>query len=217
MNTILFCHIPKCGGTSINSVLQKKYKENYTWYCHRILQYDIDNYINNYKFTIIRDPVQKLVSLYFYQKNIIERLEKQKNLNTYQCGNFNKIKNLYDKYNIFDIQTFLNNYEIFYKNEIEQYIDNLEYINSVKDMSCYYICGYLPQYLFICDDNENILVDDVFNIDNLSPLNEKLHINTNVKLNTHKNSTDNYNKHVTEKDIHMIRNIYAKDYQLFLD
>ena len=33
-------------------------------------------------------------------------------------------------------------------------------------MSVFYVAGYLPQYLYICDNNKKILVDDVIDIKN---------------------------------------------------
>ena len=69
---ILFCHIPKCGGTSVNSSIEKISPLEYHYYIHRILQYDINSYTDYYKFSIIRDPIERLVSLYFYQTNFIK-------------------------------------------------------------------------------------------------------------------------------------------------
>jgi hypothetical protein len=77
---LLFCHIPKCGGTSVNSSLEKipKTKYNYKYNTHKILKYDINLYNNFYKFTIIRDPIDRLVSLFFYQENMIKDLSSKK-------------------------------------------------------------------------------------------------------------------------------------------
>ena len=213
---VLFCHIPKCSGTNTNFYLSNKYNNDYEWYIHRILKYDIEKYKDYYKFSIIRDPLEKLISLYFYQINFIEHLIKNDCLLTFQEGNWNKVNELYLKYNITDITSFLNNYLIFYNNEIKPHISNLEIINKTKNMTYYYIVGYLPQYLFICDDNFKLLVDDVVNINQIDYfLKNKFNIvlDDNDRLNTHKNSKDNYYNYLTTENIKDIKEIYKEDYK----
>jgi hypothetical protein len=213
---ILFCHIPKCCGTNINYNLSKKFNDNYTWYIHNILKYDIETYNDYYKFAIIRDPIHKLISLYFYHIEVIEWLIRIKKLEDYQEGNWEKIFKLYEKYKIVDIYSFLNKYKILYNNEIKPNISNLEQINKTTNMCYNYLVGFLPQYLFICDDNYNILVDDAININDMDIfLKNKFDINNETKLNTHKNSNDNYNKYINDlnlNDINDIKDIYKEDY-----
>ena len=147
---------------------------------------------------------------------MIQFLIKQDCLLTYQEGNWNKINELYLKYNITDITSFLNNYVIFYDNEIRPHLSNLEIINKTKNMTIYYIVGYLPQYLFICDDNFKLLVDDVVNIKQVNSfMKNKFNITfeDKKKLNTHKNTKDNYYSYLTPKNIQDIKEIYKEDYK----
>ena len=215
---ILFCHIPKCSGTNLNEYLSEKFKDNYEWYIHRILQYDIDKYSNYYKFTIIRDPIERLISLYFYQINNIKILKRKGILETYQDGNWMKIYNLYNKYNINSITSFLNNYPIFFDNEIKPYISKLKDINKTTNMGIFYLVGYLPQYLFICDDDFNIIVDDVINIKDIETfmLNKFQIKMKKIKINTHPNTNDNYYKYLSEKNIKDIKEIYKEDYKYLI-
>lgn len=215
MKNILFCHIPKCSGTSVNNALKKlpKEKYNYCWYTHRILQYDLDKYTNFYKFAIVRHPIKKLCSLYFYQINTIKNLLEKLILTNYQEQNWFNLYKLYEKYNITNIQSFLDNYKVFYYNEIFPYISKLKEINSTKNMSFFYIVGFLPQYLFICDDNKNLLVDDIVNIKNEKQfLHEIFNVKNLEHTNVHPNSFDNYNQYITEKHIQDIKEIYKDDY-----
>ena len=211
---ILFCHIPKCSGTDTNHYLREKYiNDDYIWYIHKILKYDIKNYDGYYKFTIIRDPIKKLVSLYFYQINVIKNIKDM--LPTFEGGNWNKISNLYQKYNITDITSFLDNYLLFYNNEIKPHINNLKYINETEDMRFLYIVGYLPQYLFICDDNFDVLVDDVVDIKdcNTFMLNKfGIKIDDKKRMNIHPNTNDNYYTYLTPQNIKDIKEIYKEDY-----
>jgi len=212
---ILFCHIPKCSGTNIDNYLSEKYKnDNYKWYIHRILKYDIKIYDCYYKFTIIRDPIEKLVSLYFYQINMINNLKDR--LPTFQEGNWHKISNLYKKYNITDITSFLDNYLLFYSNEIQPHIYNLKYINESQNMTFFYIVGYLPQHLFICDDNFNVLVDDIVDIKDCNNFMFKkfgIKIDSEKKINIHPHTNDNYYKYLKPQNIKDIKQIYKEDYK----
>ena len=219
-SNILFCHIPKCSGTSINDALKKKYKDNnnYIWYVHRILCYDIHLYTNYYKFAIIRDPIERLVSLYLYQTKIMNELILKKTILTFQQGNWFKIFNLYKKYGIKNIYTFLDNYKNFYYKEIYPYIDNIERVNKIKNMTYFYIVGYLPQYLFICDLNKKILVDDVILMkDENNFLKEKFNIDKIEHLNTHNHTNKDYKQFVSLKNTEDIFEIYKDDYNIFSD
>tara|TARA_B110000285_G_C14883549_1_gene495087 strand:+ start:423 stop:683 length:261 start_codon:yes stop_codon:yes gene_type:complete len=84
-------------------------------------------------------------------------------------------------------------------------------------MTINYLVGYLPQYLFICDDNKNILVDDVINI---KDINEFFYKKFNIdvsKKNIHKNSNDIYLNYLTDENIKNIKAIYKDDYETFKD
>jgi hypothetical protein len=212
---ILFCHIPKCAGTNVNFCLQKKLNSCYEWYVHRILQYEMEKYKNYYKFSVVRDPIERLVSLYFYQTNFIKELIRRNMLN-YQEGNWQKVHDLYKKYNITDIYSFLKNFKTFYENEIQQFIPELNNLQKQQNMAIFFAVGYLPQYLFICDDNFSILVNDLINIKDVdSFLTNKFNIKSQTKVNTHKNSNDCYKDYITEENKKDIMNIYHQDYTLF--
>lgn len=215
MENILFCHIPKTAGTNINYNLSNKENCNYNYYCHYILKYDIHNYKQFYKFSIIRDPIKKVVSVYFYTIKMINNLIKRKSLKDYQLGNWNKLYNIYKKYNINSIFDYLNNYTNIYYDVIFPKINKLKFYNKNYKMEFYYIVLFLPQYLFICDDNDKILVDDVFNINNLKVVSEKFNIDLNTnKLNNSKSSDFNIEQ-INENIIKKIKYIYKKDYEIF--
>jgi hypothetical protein len=215
---ILFCHIPKTGGTYFNSRLEKN--NNYELYCHKILKYDIKKYKSHFKISVIRDPVKKIVSTYFYHQSMIKRLISKNILESYQYSNWKKVKELYDKYNIQNVYDFLNNFKKIYFNEIAIDYENLKEIQNKKqyNMFCYYKVVFYPQHWFICDNNENILVDKIIlnaNID--SELLSIFNIKKSNKLNTHIYSNDNYYDYVTEENIKDIKEIYEKDYKILFN
>mgnify|MGYP003661440591 CR=1 FL=1 len=70
-NKFIFVHIPKCAGNSINNVLKIKGRRE----GHRSLSdiqkiLDKDIYENAVKFTVVRNPFERAVSLYSFRQNI---------------------------------------------------------------------------------------------------------------------------------------------------
>lgn len=73
-HNFIFVHIPKCGGTAIESVL-KKYASNVTGYRvsvdakylrNKELFNSLENYKNYYKFSFMRNPFDRILSTYVH-------------------------------------------------------------------------------------------------------------------------------------------------------
>ena len=89
-------------------------------------------------------------------------------------------------------------------------------MNKTKNMTYFYIVGFLPQYLFVCDENKNIIVDEVINIKNIDNYLTKYSDNSEVKqLNTHLHTNENYTKYLSQDNINVIMKIYKDDYEIF--
>jgi hypothetical protein len=118
-NKIIFIHIPKCGGKSINKYLlnnsscgHKTIKENF-----RVFKFN--EFWSSFKFTILRDPISRFVSAYNFVK--YESNYDYQDKAMVSCRNeINKYKNIND----FSIN-FIN------KNNVSKYLH------------------FRPQYLFI--------------------------------------------------------------------
>ena len=77
MKKILFVHIPKTGGMSTHRYLVDNHATfpNHTYedgdwgagyFCHRFLKYEIGKYRDHFKFSIIRNPNDRFVSMFTY-------------------------------------------------------------------------------------------------------------------------------------------------------
>ena len=130
-------------------------------------------------------------------------------------GNWYKLHNIYKKYNIIDITTYLKNYKLLYDSEIKPRLINLKKYNEKKNMCIYWIGLFLPQHLYILDDKFKPLVNDIVNINNIKTfMKNKFNIEMdNKKRNSHKNSNDNYLKFVNQQNIKDIKEIYKNDYK----
>jgi hypothetical protein len=213
---VLFCHIPKSGGTSVDYLLSKKLEKNYLKLTHGFLRYELEKYEDFYRFSIIRDPVERLVSTYFYQKNTIETLRNEKKLEYWQGGNWNIIDKLYERYKIKCINSFLCNYREFYFNEIEPFRKRIQEENPLINLEVAYQIGFIPQNEFICDGNGKLLVNDAVNLANLSEfMKKRFKIEEISRNNTHKNSLDNYNNYIGYNEALVVKEIYNLDYKYF--
>jgi hypothetical protein len=69
---ITFLHIPKTAGTSLlDWLINNKANSNHIkWDIHPKLSTIIDTRISNFTFTVIRNPWDRMISMYYYFKNI---------------------------------------------------------------------------------------------------------------------------------------------------
>lgn len=189
---LIFIHIPKCGGTSVENSLftesEKTERNLFTLKGHpkhdyyeqgglqhlsakkikQIVSEDIYNKF--YKFTLVRNPISRLISQYNYTNQFIE---------------FYSYLNL--KPNNFSFN---------------------EYLWAISHK---YHVHWRPQHEFILDDNDELLVDNIFKIENLND--GELETKLNIKL-PHHNKSYKYIDSITDKDESIIKNIFSKDFEL---
>tara|TARA_Y100000780_G_scaffold153585_1_gene138335 strand:- start:2051 stop:2671 length:621 start_codon:yes stop_codon:yes gene_type:complete len=191
---LIFIHIPKTGGTSIefnfdfklSSYNSKKFKywgienkkcmQHYLWNDYKELEPDKWKFY--YKFSVVRDPYKKIISAYKW--NPIFGRNKKKTF-----------KEFLEK-----------------TNEI---IENNEYSDNA------YYDQIMPQYKFIFDENNNLMVDKVFK---LETLNEKFNSflderGADIDKLVHINKTKKREEIILDKDdIKIINKLYKKDFEL---
>lgn len=69
INKTIFVHIPKCAGVSVNKTLFGDLAGGHTTLDEYTNIFEPKNLINYFKFTIVRNPWDRLVSAYFFLKN----------------------------------------------------------------------------------------------------------------------------------------------------
>lgn len=91
---MIYIHIPKTAGTYVEQYLNKN-KIKHTYYCHKFIMFDDNLRLNNEIFTTIRDPIQRMVSTYFYSIKCLNNNSWYKQSNETAKQTHFKIKELY--------------------------------------------------------------------------------------------------------------------------
>ncbi|MFK5892540.1 MAG: sulfotransferase family 2 domain-containing protein [Pseudomonadota bacterium] len=195
---ILFIHIPKCAGTFIEKHLTPNIQWDKTDEKHLTMEHSIDKYgldivQSYYKFSIIRNPYERLVSFYLYQKRRNEKLFDSNLCDTlcrkYRTNYYNNFKDF-----VFNLQHYEHKLAVWVKNDIAS-------------------CGYF------LNNYHGIKMDLVIKQENLSDeislLEEKFHIAfSNQKTNS---SPEKYEyKNFYDRDtIAFVRKFYKDDFHHF--
>lgn len=218
---MIYIHIPKTSGTYVEQYLIKN-KIKHIYYCHKFIMLDDNLKLNNEIFTTIRDPIQRMISTYFYSiKYLNNKIWYNLKNKTAKQTHF-KVKELYEKYNIKNIYDYINNYEYIY-NEIYEEIDNYEKINSLQknnDMTQYYGGLFYPQYIYLIDKENNLISDNIINISNTN-LNDELNIffkknyKYTEKINVSNKKNINYYDFFTKESLIKTIKILKNDYIFF--
>jgi len=195
--------IPKTAGVSIHRLL--KSIPAYQNLGHRtILANDAQKYKNYFKISTIRNPFDRLVSMYFWITTGKYKHQYGSSLKKYKsCENF------------------LDNFNQFYKNNVQKYETNFtEYCNKMGvGVSHKWFTGHIPQHKFICDEIGNIKVDFLLRFEELKNDSEKLCQKLNVKYSKlqHINQTKhkNYKDYYNESRVNQVKSIYKKDFEIF--
>lgn len=198
-NKLLFAPIPKCASSSVKSFILKHTKNLDTINPHKFYENpffntrDIDHnqYNYYYKFTIIRDPIERFLS--YYNKNIMQENSLVNNASA---------NNRY----MFGLDT---------KPEINFLVENFHRYAFVFNDFRHHT---LPQSAYL---NELLdYLDDVFTLDDLNILNKKLSKKLGVvsqqmpQLMKSNKTIENLYPYISHKTLEKLFRLYEKDYNL---
>lgn len=198
-NKIIFIHIPKTAGSSVLDIINTNVNYLYKGHAEKII------YITKYYF--LNQPVidySELSPKSWFQNNLksfaIIRNPYYRLISAYNYiidpdlnkgPNASKYRNLLLKYENFS-----------------DFLKDLEYVQTQ-------IVHFVPQYIFLCNEHDTIIVNKVIKFENLreelvsfDPIFEKL---------KHKNKSEEITSDVflTKKNMKIIYNAYKKDFEIF--
>ena len=199
---LIFIHIPKCGGTSIEVYISNNYKLKYK-FCNVLNNIEKNSYILDkksgskalqhltaleirqnfndfekyYKFSVVRNPYDRIISEYHWSRTIKS----------------------YKSYNKFD--DFLKHVQNVFKNKDF-------YKNLFSD-------HLIPQYLFLYENNK-LIVDKVYKFEEFyeieKNLKDKYNIDRKMRV-CNKTKKEKIKLNKIQKEV--IYNLYKKDFELF--
>ena len=198
---LAYLPIPKCASTTLKHIFYSlKFNQEYSepieqihqfWYPYTDILEHLKNLDNYLKFTVIRDPIKRLLSCY---------------------------KNLVLHYKIFylkSVQGKVKNLDLKIEPDINYFIENLENYFQFSDSIVHHA---LPQNKYIGKDLN--IYDFICPIENLQNLRQIISHNAKVEIKLPRLQTAGPKitlKDLTEKSLKKLIEFYAEDYQLLQD
>ena len=214
IENVLFIHIPKTGGTSVEHYLSNKILKKPLVRTDEILYGIIRNetYINYLKKQEYRKNIDQVGSYqHQFYRCILDNKELLK-INTVDLRTFCIVRNPYTRFlsDMFYLSRKKVNSSIFTPDEIYFKAAN-EYFKSISDNHVF------PQYMFISDENGELFKEiKILKFENLDRHMKLLgYIDFNESLNIGTVSKDNYFNYLNMKTVDIINNYYGKDFELF--
>ncbi len=191
---ILFVHIPKTGGTVIESKLKGKYKQSlYSGFGNNKLPSPFNKKSLQH---------QKYTTLYDYRDKL--------NIDFNNIKAFTVVRNPYDR-----VISDLIWHRVLKKEHTK---------SDVYKLICKYIKGinvrdyhHVAQYKYVTDKKGNLIPSIIiFKTENLNKQNNNLNKQLGVNINIKQNDVNkNYSKYLNADSIKLINKYYAKDFTLF--
>ena len=187
---IIFIHVPKNAGTSINDSLYGKSIGHFTSLEFRkISKEDFDSL---YKFAVIRDPFARLISAFNFIKE----------------GLNNEIK---------DKPAILKTREI---KEIKNMDINKFVMEWIPQYGIYQDFALMPQSHFICDENRNLIVNRLVNIKDIGNLTNIIKQDTGIivdQIGSKNISHKPFKQVLNNQSKEYLKSLYKVDFEIFED
>lgn len=187
--SMIFIHVPKVAGTSISRTLFGRSVGHLP--AQYLKKVDPNLWTSAYSFAVVRDPLDRLISAYFFLKSggtkdvsvSNGRYYTQKDFETFPRFVSNWLKKNFDKIHKYD-----------------------------------YVLW--PQHKFVCDKYGKLLVDRIFRLENLNELEQELikrdKINTSFPFSNRTIYRKKFNRRqLSKKTLNTIYELYEDDYRIF--
>ena len=187
---ILFIHIPKTGGTSVEQYLSKKYDIPLNMNC-----------------VFSMTPYKGLYPQHYTYMEVLARKDELKIAITDTTKILTIVRNPYDRF----IASLIYNGKLKKDTPPEDIYNIVKKIFSVKNTEVH----FLPQYKFIAKDG--ILLENII-ILKTEELNEGMHKNGWTDFNIHANKGNyrpRYDTILDNRSIELVREFYKKDFEYF--
>ena len=215
---ILFIHIPKTAGGTITKQLERNSNGNILYGHFNLISWKNIENINidsTYIFSIVRNPWERMVSLYFWTREYINGKKNpshQENHKSYYSDD----NNINDNFNLWLKWVYDNKDNL---KKIKLITINKNYIMNVFEGQ------FCNQINYLQDKNDNInnnikifttdMLSDTF-LDNLFKNELKCNnYNFTKNNNIHKTNHCHYSKYYNDESIQLIENYFSKDIQMF--
>lgn len=185
----IFIHIPKVAGSSIEKVLYSTKGKVTHKTALEHKNFYKDDFNKYYRFAFVRNPYDRFVSAYEYLRQ----------------GGRNKFDKEWSEKYILPYDTF---------KDFVLALNDFEFSKKVCDWM-----HFKPQYLFVCDENKELIVDFIGKYENLE--NDFDHISNLLNLKyklPHENKTknrDDFKKYYDDDIMQIIERIYKDDFIIF--
>ena len=200
---LIFIHIPKCGGTSVEAYISNSYKLEYK-FCNILQNIEKENYILNKKSG--SKALQHLTAL-----------EIKQNINDFEkYYKFSVVRNPYDRiiseYNWYRTIKLYKSYR-----KLDDFLKHVQNVFKNKDFyKNLYSDHLIPQYLFVYDKNK-LIVDKVYKFEEFYEIEKDLKVeyNINREMGVCNKSGDKKKIKLNKFQKEVIYNLYKKDFELF--
>lgn len=204
---LVFVHIQKTGGISVSKALKSvipDIKDSLRRHAHAKEGKSLIPYWDDYyKFTIVRNPFDRLLSWYSMIIGVRKKVEGGNNVNNV------------DLYNVKRNPVW--NYVYKNSNTFEEFIINCDCL--IKDGNGYDFSFFFNQVDYITDYSGNILVDEIFKIENLQNDMQKVFDYlgiSDVKIpRINKSSHGDYRLYYSERTRKKVEKLFSKDLDYF--
>lgn len=187
---LIFVHIPKNAGTSITNNKLAEFSNGGHFTAEEIKQRHPKKWEEYFKFAVIRNPWDRVVSNYEYARMEKSYWHSSDNSTPYPP---------HSDYSILKDMSFEQCVNLLYKN-----------IHSLNHE------GWKPQYVWISDKSNNIIIDKFFYYENLENDEDFSKIIPNLdKINLTTKKSNNYKDYYNDDLINKVSEIYKNDIKLF--